>query len=244
MSSCPVRQCIDTIRSGGYDYDPSNDANMITYVKLGSAESVQTACDNIQYLINQKKIAWARGELNKPVADTRRVSKFNTYGELYMDLITNHLQRDILYSKFISIIELIARIDKYTVQSITNVNNISVTLPTLLLAPSVDKIIQYRPDILTDSINKIIVYFNQLNINSILTTKITYHQELLPAWEYKLAPSTTVFSSEIEKKHLQELEVYEYVYNVEKLHCKVSRILDMITTSYSSIFINPASQRQ
>lgn len=250
-SGCPVRVAIDEIR-GGLSED---DAFLISVTggALSSSfdEGIQSnddyiVCDNVDYYVTTRKLEFARAELNynaeliklSQLIAKSMTPKVKTFGELWQH-ITKQLQKNYIKEKFVAVVERIHYIEQL-VATATSMNRAgeSLSLPTIIFDNNDLAGIQYKPNVLHQIIEKILSYFRELNINTILqspikpisSTIIAGLDKQIPTIEY---PPTTVLIQPVDvatarKRFNQEMIVAQYIQGMEKMQCAACRLLDNI----------------
>lgn len=249
MNICPVVETIKEIRGSGLWIEDDDQENII---KLGGSESnTSIVCDNVAFYMMTKKMDFARFKLSKPNYNACK-SKYHkdfkkitgTYAEVYTRLIDNVLKKNYMYTQFTDLVDLIYNMELLIVSRVESESraghNINISLPDIILLPHIDKLIIYRPDILTETINKLINYINKVNINSIIKDNIRADIPNVEKFDKKLDMATKIISREDEpgdaEEYItemnilldQEMIVADYVREIEKYHCIVINYLNKV----------------
>jgi hypothetical protein len=263
--TCPVVRAIKEIRGAGL-YQDENSESTDRVIKIGGNNSpTELVCDEISFYIMVRKLELARFELSKPNIEDCRIKYKKMFGEvvgldyssLYSRLIDTVLDKSHIYRQFVELINLIGELEQTIIIVVRTVGTrgtpINMSVPDMFLHPHIDKLIIYRPDILSDTINKVIDYVNKLNINSILTEKITvsvapvekFKPKHLPSMDTIINPAENEIPSpekfiEVMQSILgQETEVANYIGEIEQYQCyiinRVNEIYDVVRRMINGI---------
>jgi hypothetical protein len=191
----------------------------------------------------------ARFELARPSAELARVrsgrmfhTADKTYGDVYVRILDRVFRRYI-YDDFVQLVDLLGDLEGLIIQRVEVLARegrpINVSLPDFFLLPDVDKAIIYDPNTLHKTINLIIDYVNALGIDALLPdphrVKIAPLEQFAgkaPDMQTKLQLAPTDTSNDtliwMKKRLTQELEVAEYVREIEGYHCAaISRVQEI-----------------
>ncbi len=237
---CPVVSAIEEIRGGGWEDDCMGDTNV---VKIGGIEGSIYVSDDVQYYMMTKKMEIARFELSQPGLVECRIkyhvilNRSRTVSGVINRTLPSHL-----YRQFVELVDIIGSMEDVILLRIKTLNRTgrycNLSIPDIILLPNIDQIIIYRPDILCQTMNKIIDYVNKINVSALLKTPIVAQISKVSALEIEppiIANFTeTIFSTadeyiaEIKKINTEEMKVCEYVKNIEKYHVEVINHMNQV----------------
>jgi hypothetical protein len=254
---CPVVEAIKIIRGGFYSTETGFDDNNL--IKLGGMERV---CDNTSFYIMHRRLEFARFKLSKPdfQACLDKGAMFSRvaglmYVQVYISL-ANELFK-YLYDQFIFMVDAIGEMEKFLALRIQiaakSGTPLNLSLPDIIFMPHTDISILYFPHILTLTVNRVIKYINDININAIINEPLHDKIELLPAYtgpgiwaqDFQI-PSITGDTSEsiiasMEEVLKHEMIIAEILLNIEKYHCSainhMGKIIDKCKKIMSAVII-------
>lgn len=254
---CPVVKAIQDIR-GGNIFDDESDNDLI---KLGGNENCQEIVyDDSLYYLMSRKIELARFELTRPNLDQCR-NKFGkmfenirgkTYRQIYNDFISQVSNKIYLYDQFANLIRLILNMEKLVAEKIIQLSrqkniNMNVSLSSIHMSPDMNIIILYNPDILCNVTNIIIDYINKLNINNLLVDpliiKVSYIDKCTAQLDMNKkitipeAYTAVDYLNKIKNVLNQELEVINYIKDVEKYQCMAINHINQVYDICKKIII-------
>lgn len=234
---CPVVVAIESIRGGFYGGETQCGENNL--VKLGGSDSSsEFICDDMTFYMMQRKMELARFELSRPDAEQQKIkciSMFRdtsdaTYYQIYVRLIDRALKKKYIYDQFVQMIDLIDEMEQLVAARVELAGRkgipINISIPNIFFLPHIDQVIIYRPDVLADTINKIIDYMNNLNLNAILKTPIMNKIAHVDKFTGQLDMTARIDAVDgtLEGMHSalnKELEVATYIREIEKYQCGV-----------------------
>lgn len=241
-NKCPATAAIDEIRTGGYYFDadnsPNSDKNNIVklggYNNNGNNNEVLRVCDETSHFQSAEKMKLARFKMSHPndtmVSDfyEKNYARFAgaDYNKLYIIIIDIITKNNYLYNQFVKVINSIGVLEEKIRDKIHKLKStkskINVSLPDAIFHPHVDHIIKYRADVLLSEANKIIDYFNKLNINVLLKVPQNTNIKKLTLPKFNPPVMTTIVSDKSMDSILRHLlTVCQYVAEIEKFHCNV-----------------------
>jgi hypothetical protein len=237
---CPVQVAIKEIRGAGLHSDGKTSC-----IKVGGSSGCDYICDDMSYVIMTRKMEFARFKLARPDIDTCRQSALIKdagidYTALYTRLITRTvLKKKYLYDQFVQLINLLGRMEPLIIARIRRAKSLNISIPDIILLPQVDQLILYRTDILCATMNQIIDYMNNLNINSLLNTPIVGKIARLEPGKFNVPDMKTKIcelSGDTADEYLavmeiilnHEIRVAEYIREIEKYHCTVINHMNQV----------------
>lgn len=259
---CPVVKAIGEIRGGGIYSDDAEETNN-NLIKIGGSDSeVEFVCDDMSFYIMSRKMELARFELSKPnlaVIEAKYNAMFRDvvgidYSALYTRIIDRALKKKYIYDQFVQLVDLLGSMEQTIAAKVDALGRkgqpINISLPDIFLLPHVDTLIVYRPDILADTMNKIIDYVNKININALLKEPLNIHIPRVekfagspPDMKTKIEPVQSTSSPEeflagMHKILDQELVVAKYIQEIEKYQCEVINHVNKVYDACKKIIAN------
>lgn len=248
--TCPVVKTIKEIYGAGW-HDGDDTESLESVIKIGGNDSTEYVCGETVFYMTMRKMDLARFELKLNTFDLNFIKKKFlreykylmgvTYAEIYQKIIDDVLTKH-LYNQFVNLIDLIAQMEEMVATMVEVLGRkgkaINISLPDIILLPNIDKLILYNPDILHYTVNKIVDYANKINIKSLISIKTIPIPHIdkfdTPAPDMKTRtpefipqqPSDYYDAMKVLSKH--EIIVAEYVYDIEKYHCKVINHMNFI----------------
>lgn len=249
--SCPVVDAIKSIRGGFYSTESGFSDDSL--VKIGGKERV---CDDVKFYAMKRQLEFARFKLSKPdkqQCEAKYQLMFDgvigrSYGQLYSMLADKLFKH--LYEQFIILVDLIGEMEKLIANYIQIIaklsqfrSSINVSLPDIIFLPDTDVTIMRSPDELSEIVNRIICYVNNIDINAIIKEPISVQIEKVPKYvgnrinlqdeetiAEKVSPmddNHPIYLLEETLKH--EMVVIDALLDAEKYHCGViNRMSDII----------------
>jgi hypothetical protein len=253
---CPVNRVIKEIRGSGMFDDDAEDSTA-RVIKLGGSDgSSGESCvlDEMSFYIMSRRIALARFEISNPTVagcEAKYKSMFHDivgkeYKALCWHIIDTALEKKHLYNQFVRLVDLLGAVEELIIARVEALGRagapVNVSLPELVLFPHVDRVIVYQPAALAETINQIIRYVNKININSILKEPVAGSISAVgvfsgPALDFSTRiepissagrPTVESYMAGMRKILNQELEVAEYVRELEKYHCVIINHMNRI----------------
>ena len=196
-NTCPAMAVIEEIKSGGFADESRGVKIRTYHnlIKGGSSATDQISnldapltqevvCDNIKFYIARRKLEIARFELSdRSLNCEMRAQKYHAmFGEIagatrwdvYRAIIDREIGRVTVYQHLCNLLDIIGSIEGMIMQKVALIarkadqnTSISVTLPDLVLPPSVDLHSLYNPAILAKCVELLRGYVMNLNISSI-----------------------------------------------------------------------------
>jgi hypothetical protein len=235
--TCPVVETIQQIYGSGAFEDEDD----VGTVKLGGSD-VEYVMNEMGYYMMLRRIELARFELSKPTPEAcaaKYKKMFSgmvgmTYSQLRVRLIDDVLGPH-MYNQFIKIVDLIGQLEELIVARADTYAKtgraVNISLPDIIWSPHIDRLIMYDPSALEYAMGRLVDYMNKLNVNSMLKTPISARIPPPPKMATTAALSDTaqtivggprVCTLDAMKEVLeQEMEVAQYVREIEKYHCRV-----------------------
>jgi hypothetical protein len=221
--SCPCRKTIDEIY-GGYEF--FND----TTVVVGGADIVLE--DSIFY-ISKRKLELARlkisGDVNKFYDENYKWMENKTNYDIYKNMLKQLHSIKILYDIFTEVINKIDKVEYY--MCINRKKNTNVSLPEFTISPIIDGAILVRPDLIYQTICKIISFVT--TIHKVEIKPISKFDKILPTVSIN---DFTKSIDNMENMLNQEIKIADFVLSVEKYHIEVINKLNEISHIIDDFF--------
>ena len=239
IMSCPVVVAIGEIYGSGVSDESQN------VIKVGSYDVI---VDEMSFYIAQRKLSLARLELRKPSDDV--ITKFYhanyakfaavTYKDVFMAIYPPNTH---LYNKFTALIDLLGCLED-TLQSyvltLRHGTAITLSLPSLMLLPLIDRLIMYNHNALTQTVNKIVDYINRFSIHRDVSESVPHILPFIMSLDMtKQMPAPTTHT--IASMHAildDELIVATYARALEKYQVDAYNHMDKIFVICEKIIDN------
>jgi len=152
-----------------------------------------------------------------------------SYKEVYYNMVKASTSKIILYNTFTTTCDMIGILEKAIFKYITRSKDkkINISLPTLLLDPSINTAIVYEPAALYLACESLITYMNNLNIASIYKSipKIEHtasipvkldKKQTFPCLKIDEGLTTAKARDQLASLYNRELVIMQYLYSVEE----------------------------
>ena len=224
--SCPVVKAINEIYGSGITEESQN------IIKVGSYDVV---ADEMSFYIAQRKLSLARLELRKPSDDVIKkfyeanYAKFSavTYKDVFMAIYPANVY---LYNKFTTLVDILGTLEDTLQSYVLSLRGaITLSIPTLMLLPLIDRMIMYNHVALTQTVNKIVDYINRFSIHRDVAAIIAYIVPFDQSYDTtKLMPVGSPTIQSMRDMLDKELVVAVYARSFEKYQVDAYNHMDKI----------------